>query len=221
MKIAMKDTRTGEKLNKTLPKVAALAVASLVAMMALMLTAGLLGCTGVGSSALSSDEATPKASSGSGDAGDSSASSSANTGSTVREGAPAPDFSYTTVDGVSENLSALKGSVVLLNFWASWCGPCVSEMPDIAALKADYPELEVLAVTMNDDAADARAFIADTGYSFKWVLDEKATIGALYPTTGIPYTIIIDKEGVVTTTFLGSPPNAYNTYETALKQAGL
>ncbi|MDR2196515.1 MAG: TlpA family protein disulfide reductase [Coriobacteriales bacterium] len=142
-------------------------------------------------------------------------------GGVVKEGALAPDFSYTTVDGQSGSLSELKGTPVLLNFWASWCGPCVGEMPDIAALKADYPALEVLAVAVSDAPADSRDFISESGYDFRWVLDEQGTIGALYPTDGIPYTIIIDANGVIGAIFLGSPPDAYATYERALKEAGL
>jgi thiol-disulfide isomerase/thioredoxin len=133
----------------------------------------------------------------------------------------APDFAYTTVNGVNGSLSDHRDTVVLLNLWASWCGPCVVEMPDIARLKADYPDLEVLAVNVSDDPVDAREFIAAAGYDFSWVLDEQKTIGALYPTDGIPYTVIINREGVVASIFLGSPRDAYATYELALKQAGL
>jgi thiol-disulfide isomerase/thioredoxin len=139
----------------------------------------------------------------------------------VEEGANAPDFSYTTIDGTSGSLSELKGKVVLLNLWASWCGPCVREMPDIAALKADYPELEVLAVNISDDPGSARDFIDRTDYDFRWVIDEQGMISALYPSDAIPYTIIIDRDGVVSSVSLGSPPDAYAAYEQALKQAGL
>jgi thiol-disulfide isomerase/thioredoxin len=139
----------------------------------------------------------------------------------VKEGQLAPDFSYTTVDGASGSLSDHRDTVVLLNLWASWCGPCVVEMPDIARLKENYPELEVLAVNVSDDPANARDFIADAGYDFSWVLDEQRTIEALYPTGGIPYTVIINREGTVTSIFLGSPRDTYVTYELAIKQAGL
>jgi thiol-disulfide isomerase/thioredoxin len=139
----------------------------------------------------------------------------------VKAGSSAPDFAYSTVEGASGSLAELKGKVVLLNLWASWCGPCVREMPDIAALKAAYPELEVLAVNVSDDPTDARNFIQEAGYDFKWILDEQDSIGVLYPSDAIPYTIIIDKEGVVGATFLGTPADTYVTYETALRQAGL
>jgi thiol-disulfide isomerase/thioredoxin len=140
----------------------------------------------------------------------------------VKEGDLAPDFSYTTVDGASGSLSQLKGKVVFLNLWASWCGPCVAEMPDIAALKAAYPELEVLAINISDDPTDAQDFIRDSGYDFNWVIDdERGTIGALYPSSGIPYSVIINRDGIASSVFLGSPIDPYSTYEDALKQAGL
>jgi thiol-disulfide isomerase/thioredoxin len=217
-------------------------------LVALALMAGLLGCNGSRtdrSSAASSSSPSTNAASSSGagsassgaasasgsatstkDASSASTSSSstpspATTKTAVEKGALAPDFSYTTVDGKSGRLSELKGKAVLLNFWASWCGPCVREMPDIAKLKADYPALEVLAINVSDDPAGARDFIAKTDYGFTWAIDEQGKISAKYPTDGIPYTIIIGTDGVIGAIFLGSPADVYGSYEHALKQAGL
>jgi thiol-disulfide isomerase/thioredoxin len=192
------------------------------------LALGLWGC-GTGSSSVQTPGGVGQAENPSGStstssnatAEDGAAATATGPVTAVEEGALAPDFSYTTVDGASGRLSELKGKVVLLNLWASWCGPCVQEMPDIAALKANYPALEVLAVNVSDEPADARAFIQKSDYDFSWVLDEQGTISAQYPTDGIPYTIIIDADGVIAATFLGSPSDAYAAYESALKQAGL
>jgi thiol-disulfide isomerase/thioredoxin len=139
----------------------------------------------------------------------------------VREGSAAPDFSYTTVDGTSSKLSAHRGSVVLINLWASWCGPCIVEMPDIGQLKQQNPELVVLAVNVSDDPTDARNYISEAGYDFTWILDESGKIGSLYPTDGIPYTIVVDKEGTVSSIFLGSPRDPLETYGEAINQAGI
>jgi cytochrome c-type biogenesis protein len=185
----------------------------------LMFAAPLTGCTA--QNAGSSDRSLKPSQTPSAPSETPSADAGTVLGEPIKEGAPAPDFSYTTVDGISGKLSELRGKVVFLNLWASWCGPCVKEMPDIATLKADYPELEVLAVNVSDDPKDARGFISDSGYDFRWVLDEQGTVSVLYPTDGIPYTVIIDRDGVVSSIFLGSPPDAYGTYERALKQAGL
>jgi thiol-disulfide isomerase/thioredoxin len=139
----------------------------------------------------------------------------------VREGSVAPDFSYTTVEGAASKLSAHRGSVVLINLWASWCGPCVVEMPDISQLKQQNPELVVLAVNVSDDPTEARNYINEAGYDFTWVLDESGEISSLYPTGGIPYTVIVDKDGTVSSIFLGSPRDPLGTYSEAIQQAGI
>jgi thiol-disulfide isomerase/thioredoxin len=139
----------------------------------------------------------------------------------IGEGVVAPDFSYTTIDGTSSQLSAHRGSVVLMNLWASWCGPCIAEMPDIDQLRQQNPELVVLAINVSEDPADARDYIQETGYDFTWILDEKGEIGSLYPTDGIPYTIIIDKAGTISSIYLGSPRNPLETYGEALQKAGI
>jgi thiol-disulfide isomerase/thioredoxin len=139
----------------------------------------------------------------------------------IGEGVIAPDFSYTTTDGASSQLSTHRGSVVLMNLWASWCGPCVAEMPDIDQLRQQNPELVVLAINVSEDPADARDYIQTTGYDFTWILDENGEIGSLYPTDGIPYTIIIDKAGTISSIYLGSPRNPLETYGEALQKAGI
>ena len=106
---------------------------------------------------------------------------------------------------------------MLINLWASWCSPCVREMPDIDRLKQDNPELVVLAVNVGESAADAEKFIQDNSYGFTWVIDESGEIGRAYPSDGIPYTIIIDKQGDIQEIFLGSPSDAYNTYGHVIK----
>jgi thiol-disulfide isomerase/thioredoxin len=138
----------------------------------------------------------------------------------VREGSEAPDFPYTTIDGTTSRLSEHQGSVVLINLWASWCGPCVVEMPDVNQLKQENPELVVLAVNVSDDISDAHAYINETGYDFTWIIDESGEISSLYPTDGIPYTIIVDKSGIISSIHLGKPHDPLSTYSEAIKQAG-
>jgi thiol-disulfide isomerase/thioredoxin len=139
----------------------------------------------------------------------------------LQEGAAAPDFPYTAVDGASSTLSAHRGSVVLINLWASWCGPCVAEMPEIDRLKQENPALVVLAVNVSDNPDDARSYIDKAGYGFTWVLDTSGEIGSLYPSSGIPYTVIVDTEGTISSIYMGSPRDPFATYGDAIRKAGI
>ncbi|MDR1089238.1 MAG: TlpA family protein disulfide reductase [Coriobacteriales bacterium] len=142
-------------------------------------------------------------------------------GERVKEGDAAPDFFFATLDGATSSLAELKGEVVLLNFWASWCPPCVAEMPDIERLRVAYPNLKVLAVSLDVEEAEMRAFIEEREYGFAWIHDVGYRIANLYPESAIPYTIIINREGIITATFLGSPPDPFTTYESAIQAAGI
>jgi len=138
----------------------------------------------------------------------------------VKEGSIAPDFEFITMDGKKGKLSDYKGKVILLNFWASWCGPCVNEMPDIQKIADNYPSVVILAVNRGDKTADAKKFANDKGYKFIWALDEDSSIQKIYPSNGIPYTIVIDKDGVIGTIYLGSANDMYPYFEKAIKDAG-
>jgi thiol-disulfide isomerase/thioredoxin len=138
----------------------------------------------------------------------------------VKEGLPAPDFEFITIDGTKEMLSDYRGRPVLLNFWATWCGYCLEEMPDMQEISERHPHIAVLAITRNDDSAAATRFFQDNGYSFVCGLDEDGYIAHLYPTSGIPYSVIIDKEGIVVAIFEGSAPDMYSYFMEALRRAG-
>jgi thiol-disulfide isomerase/thioredoxin len=140
---------------------------------------------------------------------------------TATIGYPAPDFSYTTLEGSDGSLAGLQGEVVLINFWASWCPPCVREMPELEQLAQDYPELNILAISIDDTEQEARDFIASGGYSFTCIFDKGWRISNLYPSDGIPYTVIIDRSGVITQMLIGTPRDPYATYLDALRAAGL
>jgi len=137
----------------------------------------------------------------------------------LQEGMAAPDFSFTTIDGKTGKLSDYKGQVVFINFWASWCGPCLKEMPDIASLQQQYPNIVFLAINVSDNADNAKAYIATASLKASWIIDN-GDIFYLYPSDGIPYTLIIDKTGTISTIFLGSPTNALSSFQTAVVAAG-
>jgi len=112
---------------------------------------------------------------------------------------PAPVFTRSDLDGERVSLRAYRGKVVLLNFWATWCGPCEVELPRFVAWQRQYgPQgLQVIAVSMDDSAAPVRAFVRKLNPDFPVVMgDEK--IGTLYGgVLGLPVTFLISRDGKV------------------------
>ena len=126
--------------------------------------------------------------------------------SPLTAGRPAPDFSLPGLDGKRLSLADHKGHVVLVNIWATWCPPCIDEMPSMQAL---YKELkgenfEILAVSIDALGSKAVApFMKKYNLSFPALLDPEATIKTLYQTTGVPESFIIDKQGVLVEKIIG------------------
>jgi len=108
-----------------------------------------------------------------------------------------PDFSAEALKGGSLSLSALKGKVVLLNFWATWCPPCRAEMPSIEALwkKLKDKPFTVMAVSVGEDKGTVAKFIADQKYSYPIFLDPSSALGTAFNAESIPTTYLFDKQG--------------------------
>ncbi len=111
----------------------------------------------------------------------------------------APDFTLKSRDGKNVRLSDLRGQVVLLNFWASWCGPCRQEMPILDAIHNKYKDLGFSVLGVNLDAKSKKAinYLKDTPVSFPVLYDPKGDVSSQYGVQAMPSTVIIDKDGNV------------------------
>ena len=119
-------------------------------------------------------------------------------------GQVAPDFNVS--DGTSTiHLANYRGQVVLLNFWASWCVPCVEELPGLLELHRERPDLAILAVSIDTDQDAYARFIERRHVNFVTVRDPDQTAAKLYHTEGWPETYIIDRQGVIRRKLVGDP----------------
>jgi thiol-disulfide isomerase/thioredoxin len=115
--------------------------------------------------------------------------------------AQVPDFSGTTLSGTRVNFAGYRGKVVVLNFWGSWCGPCRSEGPALAALSTKYEGSRVsfLGVDVHDSPANAVAFTRDVGIKYPSLNDPgyavALTLGNAVPISGTPTTVVVDPTG--------------------------
>lgn len=138
-------------------------------------------------------------------------------------GAPAPNFTLTNLQGEAVSLSDYRGSVVLLNFWATWCGPCEAEMP---TLEQRYQTLQnngfvVLGVNADEGQPEVQAFVNRLNLSFPIVLDPGNTVNTLYRVRGYPTTILIAPDGTVARVHVGYlTERQLDTYLSALGLGG-
>lgn len=101
------------------------------------------------------------------------------------------------------DLNKLHGRVVLLNFWASWCAPCLEELPSLEQLQRDLPQVQIVAVSTDDDDAAYERFLKDHSVSLLTVRDAEQRSNAMYGTFRYPETYIIDKNGMIRRKFIG------------------
>jgi peroxiredoxin len=123
------------------------------------------------------------------------------------KGMAAPDFLLPRLDGTTVRLSDYRGKVVLLNIWATWCGPCVEEMPSMERLHQEMKDedFEILAVSIDDSGADAVApFMERLKLNFTALTDTKGAIRHLYQVTGVPESFVISKNGIIEEKIIGA-----------------
>lgn len=117
---------------------------------------------------------------------------------------PAPDFTLTTLDGQSFALSAAQGKPIVLNFWATWCGPCQRELPALQAAAERYgDQVLIVGVDQGEEPATVQTYVDKLGLTFAIPLDAEFAVSELYTVRGLPTTFFIDRQGVIRQMWLG------------------
>jgi peroxiredoxin len=129
-------------------------------------------------------------------------------------GAQAPAFELGSQSGKPVDLANFKGQVVLINFWATWCGPCRKEMPVLDQLYSKYKPLgfTLLGVNVEPDPGNATGFLKSTPVTFPILFDTESKVSKLYEVAGMPSTIIVDRKGNVRYIHRGYNPGEENEY---------
>ena len=129
-------------------------------------------------------------------------------------GQTAPDFVLKSATGENLRLSEYRGDVVMINFWATWCGPCRQEMPLLDELYGRYQRVgfNLLGINIDDDSRRAMAMVNELGISFPVLFDEDKKVSKLYEVEAMPLTILLDREGTVRHVHHGYQPGYEQKY---------
>jgi len=134
-------------------------------------------------------------------------------------GQAAPDFVLKSSTGENLRLSEYRGDVVMINFWATWCGPCRQEMPLLNDLFNRYQRVgfSLLGVNIDDDSRRAMQMVEDLGVDFPVLFDETKAVSKLYQVEAMPVTVIVDREGIVRYVHHGYKPGYEQHYLTEIR----
>ncbi|HZZ44333.1 MAG TPA: TlpA disulfide reductase family protein [Tepidisphaeraceae bacterium] len=136
-------------------------------------------------------------------------------------GKAAPDFTLKQLDGTDVKLSGLKGSVVVLDFWATWCGPCVAGLPHVDGIYKDNKDkgVKAFAVNMQEESDKVKAFVEEKKLTLPVLLEPKGDVAEKYKVEGIPETVVIGKDGIVKKVFVGTGPDTEEQLRAAVEAA--
>ena len=133
---------------------------------------------------------------------------------------PAPNFTLKSLGGNNLKLSEMTGNVVLINFWASWCGPCREEMPLLNALHKKYQPLgfTVLGVNVEEQIDGARGFLSNVPVDFPILLDNENKVSKQYKVVAMPTTVVVDRDGNMRYLHEGYKPGDEKKYRKMVKK---
>jgi peroxiredoxin len=131
----------------------------------------------------------------------------------------APDFTLKSQKDGNIKLSELRGKVILINFWASWCGPCRQEMPVLDELYRHYRPLDftILGVNVEQNSDDAKSLLKDVPVSFPILFDTENKISKLYDVKGMPSTVLVDRDGNIRYVHMGYQSGVEAEYQTQIR----
>ena len=143
-----------------------------------------------------------------------------------REGFLAPDFTLDTLQGEKATLSHLRGKLVIVNFWATWCLPCRKETPALEEAYEQYKDSGMVILGVNltdqDSVSEVESFVQEFKLTYPILLDRDGSISYLYQIEGLPMTFFINREGIIRTVVVGGPMSETfirSKIETLLKEA--
>ncbi|MBU6360981.1 MAG: TlpA disulfide reductase family protein [Chloroflexota bacterium] len=127
----------------------------------------------------------------------------------LRENTPAPDFTLTTLEGANIKLSDYQGRRIMLNFWASWCAPCLAETPDLVSaynnlLKQGESDILFVGIGVNDDIQNLRKFAENNRVPYLIINDPTSVVADAYGVIAMPITVFIDEKGLIYRKFIGA-----------------
>lgn len=133
---------------------------------------------------------------------------------------PAPDFTLRSVGGPNLRLQEQRGQVVMLNFWASWCGPCRQEMPRLNRLYEKYRSagFQLFGVNVDEDVHNATGVTSSMNLQFPILLDTEKRVSRLYDLSTMPSTVLIDRDGRVRFVHLGYKEGYEKAYEDQIRE---
>lgn len=140
--------------------------------------------------------------------------------SQTASGQAAADFTLKSRAGDNRRLSEEVGNIVIINFWASWCGPCREELPAFEEIYQEYADLgfTILGVNVDDDSSKADILLNDIDVSFPVLYDPDGKVSALYDVSAMPTTVLIDRNGKTRLVHKGYKSGDEKSYEKAIKR---
>ena len=134
-------------------------------------------------------------------------------------GRAAPSFKLPDLNGNQVSLAQYKGKLVMLDFWATWCGPCRMTMPLLENLQKEYPnKMVLLAINLQESPKDVREYVRQQNLNSEVLLDESGSVGETYGTGSIPMQVLIDKEGIVRHIQIGFSPRMTSQLRAQIEQ---